>query len=176
MNSCIILTYYILIIFIQKISICSKIISIPFKFGSTKSNYFKYNSSDFFNEYYTKVLLLQMNIGTSPQKVNAYLNPKSYCFEFKSSENNYFPYNSSSFNTNQKTITNPQKGAFNYITSNDIFTFNKNESYKMSFVTMEELDIEGNKNISLIISILWKRNILLIIFLMILSLYMIIFL
>ena len=150
MNSCIILTYYILIIFILKISICSKIISIPFKFASTKSNYFKYNSSDFFNEYYTKVLLLQMNIGTSPQKVNAYLNPNSYCFEFKSSENNYFPYNSSSFNTNQNKITNPQKGAFNYITSNDIITFNTNESYKMSFVTMEELDIGGNKNISLI--------------------------
>ena len=89
--------YFILFLIVSKINIIySKIISIPFKFKSSKSSYYSYNSSHFFNEYYKKELLLEMNIGTPPQKINAYLNQNTYCVEMLKPEsnitNNYYPY------------------------------------------------------------------------------------
>jgi len=130
----------------------SKILSIPFKFKQTKRNSYSYNSLDFLNEYYKKELLLELNIGTPPQKVNAYLNQQSYCIELKSpesiSENNYCPYKSTSFAINE--IQNPQNNNFRYINSRDILNINKNESIKLSFVSSVNLNLSTNKNISLI--------------------------
>ena len=134
------------------IEIKSKIISFPFKYNSTKNNYKSnfYNSSNFLNDYYIKELLIQMNIGSPFQKINAYLNPETYCFEFKKSESNYYPYKSSSFSLNKDEST--PINSFNYITSSDIFNFNnnKNESYKISFRSSGKLNISSNKDISLI--------------------------
>ena len=145
-------SYFILFLILSKINIyCSKIISIPFKFKSPKSSYYSYNSSHFFNEYYKKELLLEMNIGTPPQKINAYLNQNTYCIEMLSPEsnitNNYYPYESTTFQIDK--VQN-QNNMFRLIDSYDVYNLNKNESYKLSFVTSETLNITYNKNISLI--------------------------
>ena len=143
--------YFILLILFL-IEINSKIISFPFKYNSTKNNYKSnsYNSSNFLNEYYIKELLIQMNIGSPFQKINAYLSPETYCFEFKKSESNYYPYKSSSFSLNKDEST--PINSFNYITSSDIFNFNnnENESYKLTFRSSGKLNISSNKDISLI--------------------------
>ena len=143
-------SFILLILFFIEIN--SKIISFPFKYNSTKNNYNynSYNSSNFLNDYYKKELLIQMNIGTPSQKINAYLNPNSYCFEFKPSKSNYYPYKSSSFIINKEETSSIY--SFNYITSSDIFNLNinQNESYKLSFITPKKLNISTNKDISLI--------------------------
>ena len=129
----------------------SKIISIPFQFQSIKRNYLSFSSSDFIDEFYKKVLILELNIGTPSQKINAYLNPSSYCIEMKLSElstTNYYPHKSTSFNIDKSQTE--QNNLFKLIVSNDIFNFNKNESYKFSFVVSEKLNISTNQDISLI--------------------------
>ena len=140
-------SFILLILFFIEIN--SKIISFPFKYNSTKNNYNynSYNSSNFLNDYYKKELLIQMNIGTPSQKINAYLNPNSYCFEFKPSKSNYYPYKSSSFIINKEETSSIY--SFNYITSSDIFNLNinQNESYKLSFITPKKLNISTNKKI-----------------------------
>ena len=131
---------------------CSKILSIPFKFKKTQRNNYSYNSLYFLNEYYKKELLLEINIGTPPQKVNAYLNQNAYCTELKSpesiSENNYYPHKSTSFKVYE--IQNTQNNPFKLINSRDVLNINHNESVKLSLVSAEKLNISTNTNISLI--------------------------
>ena len=92
-----------------------------------------------------------MNIGTPPQKINAYLNPNTYCVEMLSPKsnitNNYFPYESTTFQIDK--VQN-QNNMFKLIDSYDVYNLNKNQSYKLSFVTSETLNITDNKDISLI--------------------------
>ena len=154
----------ILIIFFSlKIYICSKIISFPLKLKFQKYNYLaysSYNSTNFLNDNYKKELIVEMNIGTPAKKINVFLNPDSYCFEFKSSSlnssKNYYPHKSTSFNIDkiQSFLNN---NVPRYISSNDIFNFSKNETFKLSFVTLEKLNISTNKNISLIPEIGLKK-------------------
>ena len=141
-----------LILLLISLQICltsSKILSIPFKFKQTHRNSYSYNSLDFLNEYYKKELLLEINIGTPPQKVNAHLNPNAYCIELKSPEsisaNNYYPYKSASFKINE--IQNPQNNNFKYFNSRDIININQNESARLSFISSSKLNISTNKNI-----------------------------
>ena len=113
--------------------------------------YSSYNSSHFINEYYKKELILEMNIGTPSQKINANINPDSFCFEFKHSKinstNTYYPYKSKTFQKNKNQ--NTQSTTSKYISSNDIFNFSSNETYSLSFVLLEKLNINSNTNISL---------------------------
>ena len=68
---------YIVLLILLKIIICSKIISIPFSFEFKKSGYYNYDSINFLNENYYKNFLLELNIGTPSQKVNAIINQYS---------------------------------------------------------------------------------------------------
>ena len=146
-----------LILFIILIQTCSfsKIIIFPLKIQFPKCNYMSYgsyNSSDFIKENYKKNLRIEMTIGSPPQKIEAYVNPTSYCFEFKSSKlnstSNYYPHESTTFKINQQQTT---KNTFvQFIQSSDLFTFNKNESYTLSFVSLQKLNINLDNNISLI--------------------------
>ena len=138
---------FIILLILLKITSCSKILSIPFKFKSIKSNYYTYNSSTFFNEYYNKELILEINIGTPFQKINAVLNPNSYCLILTASEPNYYPHKSSSFKVNPNN--NPKNSYYIFTESSDVFNFNTNESYKLFFSTSDKLNISTNKNISL---------------------------
>ena len=115
-----------LILLLYLIETNSKIISFPFKYNSAKIdyNYKSYNSSNFLNDYYTKELLIQMDIGTPSQKINAYLNPKSYCFKFKQSESNYYPFKSSSFSIDKDDSSSIY--SLNFITLSDVFNFDIN--------------------------------------------------
>ena len=141
-----------LILLLYLIETNSKIISFPFKYSSTKNNnnYNFYNSSHFLNDYFIKELLIQMDIGTPSQKINAYLNSKSYCFKFKQSESNYYPFKSSSFSIDKDDSSSIY--SLNYITLSDKFNFdiNQDESYKLSFQTAEKLNKSKNNDISLI--------------------------
>ena len=105
---------YLLIILLINIAVCSKIITIPFKIEFKKSSYIGYNSFSFLNENYKKDLIIELNIGTPPQKVTTYLNQSSCCFQLitlnkinKTSEsnNNFFiPGKSSTFEISSKKI------------------------------------------------------------------------
>ena len=90
---------FILILLYLPLSL--SIISIPFKLNISNISKF-YNSTDFYNDYFNRSILLEMNIGTPAKKINVFLNPDSYCFEFKSSSlnssTNYYPHKSTSFN------------------------------------------------------------------------------
>ena len=137
-------SYLLLLLFLLKINlICSKSISIPFKFKYIKSSYYAYNSTYFLNEYYKRELLLQMNIGTPSQKINAYLNQDSSCFQFIFSESNsaenYYPDKSTSININQNPNVSP-----NLKSVNDIINFSSNETYKMNFVFTKDININLN--------------------------------
>ena len=140
------MNFFIILLILLRITLCSKILSIPFKFKSIKSNYYTYNSSTFFNEYYNKELILEINIGTPFQKINAVLNPNSYCLILTASEPNYYPHKSSSFKVNPNN--NPKNSYYIFTESSDVFNFNTNESYKLFFSTSDKLNISTNKNIS----------------------------
>ena len=60
----------------------ANIISIPFGFNFLKYNSY-YNSTNFIYDYFIRELILKINIGTPPQKVNAKLDKDSPCFIFK---------------------------------------------------------------------------------------------
>ena len=145
----------IILIISLKLTICSKLIKIPLILQFTKVNYnlySYYNASHFLNDNYKKEITLEINIGTPSQKIKAYINPDSYCFQFKiskiNSSYNYYPHKSTSFNTDKiQSLKNK------YIISNDAFIFNKNETYILPFVSLEELNISSNMNISLIAEI-----------------------
>ncbi len=145
----------ILFLILIKLFICSKILAFPLKLKFPSYNYMQYSTYNSFNilkDNYKKELIIEMNIGTPPQKIDIYVNPTSYCFEFKKSKSNsasnYYPHQSSTFNIIKQSI-NPL--AFTQvINSTDLFIFNKNESYLLSFVSLENLNISYNKNISLI--------------------------
>ena len=149
-----IILFFILI----KTTFFSKIITFPLKIQFPKCNYMSYgsyNSSDFIKENYKKNLRIEMTIGSPPQKIEAYVNPISYCFEFKSSKSNstsnYYPHESNTFKINQQQTT--PNTFVQFIQSSDLFTFNKNESYTLSFVSLQKLNINLDNNISLIAEI-----------------------
>ena len=144
--------FFLLILF--KINISLKILSFPLKLQFTKYSYLlysSYNATDYINENFKKELTFEMKIGTPSQKIDIYINPESSCFELKQSKpnstNNYYPHKSSSFNINK--IPNSENNYRRLITSNDIFNLSQNESYTISFVSLEKLNISNNMNISL---------------------------
>ena len=112
MKSISILIYIILLLTSFKINYASdsysKMIIIPFKFTYHKSSSFSYNATSYLNENYKKKLILELNLGTPLQKINAYLNQDSPCFELKKIELNnesndikyYYPNKSESFKVN----------------------------------------------------------------------------
>ena len=123
-----------------------QIISIPFKFDiSGHHNYNNYNSTYFLEDYFKKDIIIDLNIGTPPQKVNAKLNPDSECFLFKINQSNsnylkkYFPNNSSSFSEKDGLIIyNP------YVYSMDIFHFPQiNKNYSL-YIFVENYTIYEN--------------------------------
>ena len=148
-------SYIILFLFLIKTNISLKLISIPFKVKFIKGDFYTYKSSDFFNDYFKKELILQINLGNPPQQINAFIDPYSYCFEFKLSEsnknNNYYPYKSTTFHIDKFQFY--KNNYPKYISSTDLFYFSKNETYNLSFVTNDKLDINNNKEITLIAEI-----------------------
>ena len=124
-----------------------QIISIPFKFDMlSHHNYNIYNSTYFLIDNIKKDIVIDLNIGTPPQKVNGKLDPNSECFLFKinnqSNSNylkNYFPSNSSSFSKkNGLIIYKP------YVYSMDIFHFPQiNNNYSL-FIFVENYTISKN--------------------------------
>ena len=120
----------------------SNIISFPFKLKILYI-YKSYNLTNFFHDYFTKNLFLELNIGTPPKKINSILNLNTSCFLFKKDDSNnnnniFCPNKSSSFKINDK----PNEFT-NLKTANDIFNFkeiNKNNN-RLSFL------LSNNKNL-----------------------------
>ena len=137
-------SYIILLIFL-KIIICSKIITIPFRFEFKKSSYYSYNSTNFLNEYYRNNFLLELTVGSPPQKINALINQYSSCFQFKSTKSsvtkNYSPNNSTSLKI--KETPNLLSKLFSAF---DIFNFGQNQTHKISFEFSESLSMSLNKD------------------------------
>ena len=90
-------------------------IAIPFTFNyiSYVSNY---NSTNFFDDYFKKVLFLHFNIGTPSRQINSLLEPNSECFKFIKDKSDfyfsdtfrYYPKKSKSFyKTKNPIIYNP---------------------------------------------------------------------
>ena len=107
------------------------IISFPFNLKNENS-YLYYNSSYFFKDNFRKELLLELNIGTPPQKTTGILNQDSSCFYFNKGElgkYNYFPIKSSSFKINDKL-----NDYYKLKTGNELFIFQENKIYKLNFL------------------------------------------
>jgi len=118
--------------------------SIPFKLNI--SNISKpYNSNDFYNAYFNRTIIFEMNIGTPSKKVNATLNIKSPCFYFSKDDtnnNNYYPVKSSSFKLNGKSKMYP-----NLRNANDIIYFQDiKRIQKLSFLLMNGTDLNIKNN------------------------------
>ena len=149
---------YILILLLINITICSKIITIPFKLEYKKSSYVGYNSFSFLNENYKKNLILELNIGTPSQKVTSFLNQSSCCFQLTSlnkinkttdSPHNFFnPGKSTSFEMN------PKKNILTDLYSaHDMFNFGLNQIYKLNFELAEGINKESNSSIISLIGV-----------------------
>ena len=149
---------YLLIILLINIAVCSKIITIPFKIEFKKSSYIGYNSFSFLNENYKKDLIIELNIGTPPQKVTTYLNQSSCCFQLISlnkinktsdSNNNFFiPGKSSTFEiSSKKNILSELYSA------HDFFNFNFNQNYKLNIELAEDINKESNSSIISLIGV-----------------------
>ena len=127
-------SHIILSLFLLKLYISSKIITFPFKFQTIQSNSYSYNSSTFLNENLKKNLIIELNIGTPPKKINAELTSESACFKFPLSyqniPQNYYPNESSTFGLKQKVNSFPY-----YEDAYDLFSFgnNNDETYNISF-------------------------------------------
>ena len=136
---------YIVLLILLKIIICSKIISIPFSFEFKKSGYYNYDSINFLNENYYKNFLLELNIGTPSQKVNAIINQYSSCLRFKSTKSkttkNYSPNNSTSLE-----IKDTQNLVTKLFFAYEIFKLSKNVTYKISFEFSDPLNTSLDKN------------------------------
>ena len=129
----------ILIIIISIIpSKVNKYISIPFSFKNIQ-NIHNYNSTHFFNDFFERKLLLQFNIGTPLQQINALINQNSECIRFEKDKSEkyfsdnyrYYPKQSSTFHKTKSTIIfYPYFEEFS-----DIFNFPEmNNSYLLEFL------------------------------------------
>ena len=130
--------YLLFIIYANRFSF-QQTISIPFDLKII-SNHKNYNSTDFFNDYFSNELNLKINIGTPPQEINAILNLNSPCLIFKTaqSKNVYSPKNSSS-------LTIIEKPNFTYLKGGeDIFYFEGNKKYKLGFLFSNNSDLINN--------------------------------
>ena len=112
----------------------SLFISIPFKIIIIYND-INYNSTSFLYENFKKEIILELNIGTPPQKIYSKINQDSACFLFKKNaininNNKYFPNNSSSFSQNDVLKSfDPYKSAI------DIFHFQQiNKKNKVNFL------------------------------------------
>jgi len=116
------------IIIFLNVKIFTKKISIPFKFRKIERRYLHYKTKTFLNEYFKNDLILELNIGSPPLKLDCLLNQYSSYFNFinidldtKPIINGYYtPYKSSSFSLEANT-------------ANDLFYFN-NEKYNLNFL------------------------------------------
>ena len=133
---------FILILLYLPLSL--SIISIPFKLNISNISKF-YNSTDFYNDYFNRSILLEMNIGTPSNKINAALNIKTSCFYFSSNDsnnNNYYPIKSSSFKLEGKSER--YKDLRN---ANDIIYFQDiKQNQTLSFLLMNDTDINIMNN------------------------------
>ena len=124
--------------FINTNSTESKYISIPFVVKSINPNP-NYNSSNFLNDFYNNQIILDLNIGTPPQKVNGLLDQAEECFKFVINDydkyfinETYYPNLSSSFQNIGSTL------------AKDYISVDKNkESYFLSF-SIEKYNINSN--------------------------------
>ena len=130
--------YLIIITFIFCLNLIesANIISIPFGFNFLKYNSY-YNSTNFIYDYFIRELILKINIGTPPQKVNAKLDKDSPCFVFKKetpNENENYDTNANSYYPNISTSLKTNNVPSNSYVFEDLFNFEKmNESVKLSF-------------------------------------------
>ena len=154
MNTKIFLFKCLLILFLFY-NVNFQIISFPFKFDIlSHHNYNNYNSTYFLEDYFQKDIIIDLNIGTPSQKVNAKLNPDSECFLFKKNQSNsnylqkYFPNNSSSFSEKEGLIIyNP------YVYSMDIFHFPQiNKNYSL-YIFVENYTIYENDSYTPVLGI-----------------------
>ena len=133
---------FILILLYLPLSL--SIISIPFKLNISNVSKF-YNSTDFYNDYFNRSILLEMNIGTPSKKINAALNIKTSCFYFSSNDsnnNNYYPIKSSSFKLEGKS-----KRYKDLRNANDIIYFQDiKRNQTLSFLLMNDTDINIMNN------------------------------
>jgi len=117
----------------------TSIISIPFKLNISNASK-PFNSSDFYDSYFNRSIIIEMNIGNPSIKINASLNLKSSCFYFSKDDtntNNYYPINSSSFKLNGKS-----KMYSNLRIANDIIYFQDiKRIQKLSFLLMNDTDM-----------------------------------
>ena len=138
-NNCRILIILFLLIVISKISSQgNKYISIPFSFKYI-NNISNYNSTNFFNDFFERILLLKFNIGTPSQQINAIIDQNSECIRFQKDKSDdyfndnyrYYPIQSSSFSKTKNTIIfYPYFEEFS-----DIFNFPEiNKSYLLEFL------------------------------------------
>ena len=112
-----------------------------------------YNSSDFYDAYFNRSIILEMNIGNPSKKINTSLNLKSSCFCFSNDDtntNNYYPIKSSSFKLNGRA-----KMYSNLRNANDIIYFQDiKRIQKLSFFLMNGTDINiKNHNYNTIIGL-----------------------
>ena len=123
---------FIILLLILNIPLFSNLISIPFKLKIIRTNNKLYNSTNFFNDYFIKYLILELNIGTPTQKTNSILSLNSSCFKFNKdvSNNSFYPFKSSSFKIYDQINENTHM-----IYAYDMFNFqNIQKGYKLSFL------------------------------------------
>ena len=119
-----------------------KFVSIPFFLKSINPNP-NYNSSNFLNDFYIKQIILDLNIGTPPQKVNCILDQVDECLRFVLNNNNKYSIN--------ETYFPDLSSSFKFIGMNlvkDYIYFNNNRVNLLPFFTMEKYLV--NKNLSYI--------------------------
>ena len=119
-----------------------KFVSIPFFVKSINPNP-NYNSSNFLNDFYIKQIILDLNIGTPPQKVNCILDQVDECLRFVLNNNNKYSIN--------ETYFPDLSSSFKFIGMNlvkDYIYFNNNRVNLLPFFTMEKYLV--NKNLSYI--------------------------
>lgn len=141
---------FIVLILLLYTPISSKVIFLPFKTKNSRYQLF-YNSIDFLNDYFKKVLISELNIGSPPQKINALIEYTT-CFWFKRDKSNdmkkYSPKKSSSLKKGNTSDINPR-----YQNFDENFYFQGiNEAHKLNFL-LENYTKESNETYIPIIGI-----------------------
>ena len=61
---------FLLLIILLNVKIFTKKISIPFKFRKIERRYLSYKTKTFLNDYFKNDLILELNIGSPPLKLD----------------------------------------------------------------------------------------------------------
>ena len=118
---------FLLILYINTLNVIfSQLISIPFELD-VLADYKISNSTIFFNEYFKREIIIQLNIGTPPRIINSKINQDSLLFLFKKEDklnsinDKYNTNKSHSFLENEDL----KKNIISHTPGIDIFHFNE---------------------------------------------------